>query len=211
MKTEALIDLLAADGPPRRSYGRAALLAAGVALAGALTGLALTLGIRPDVLAALQTFRFPEKLAFAAALALAALLCLTRAGRPEARALSACAGLLMVAAVLGLMVLAELAIVPAGDWRARMVGTNAAVCLVAIPALSLVPLAAFLVFMRQAAPRSAPWAGAACGLAAGAVGALAYALHCPDDSPLFVAVWYLVAIGGVTLAGSLIGARLLRW
>jgi hypothetical protein len=38
-----------------------------------------------------------------------------------------------------------------------------------------------------------------------------YALHCPDDSPLFVGIWYVLAAAIVTLAGALCGARLLRW
>ena len=38
-----------------------------------------------------------------------------------------------------------------------------------------------------------------------------HTLRCPDDSPLFVAVWYLLAIAIVALTGRVIGARLLRW
>ncbi|OYZ89891.1 MAG: hypothetical protein B7Y01_03290, partial [Xanthobacter sp. 17-67-6] len=37
------------------------------------------------------------------------------------------------------------------------------------------------------------------------------ASHCPDDSPLFVAVWYCSAIAIVVGAGYLMGARVLRW
>ena len=38
-----------------------------------------------------------------------------------------------------------------------------------------------------------------------------YAWHCPDDSPLFVATWYTIAISMVTAVGFLLGRRLLRW
>ncbi|HUI21148.1 MAG TPA: NrsF family protein, partial [Methylocella sp.] len=54
-------------------------------------------------------------------------------------------------------------------------------------------------------------AGAAAGLLAGAIGAAFYATHCPDDSPLFVATWYTLAIAFVTAIGAIAGARLLRW
>jgi hypothetical protein len=92
-----------------------------------------------------------------------------------------------------------------------MLGTNAVVCLVAIPLLSIVPLAAILYVMRNGAPTSARRAGAAAGCLAAAVGAAAYAIHCPDDSPLFVAVWYSLAFLLVLMAGAAAGARVLRW
>jgi hypothetical protein len=36
-------------------------------------------------------------------------------------------------------------------------------------------------------------------------------LHCPDDSPFFVAVWYSSAIAVVVAAGYFTGLRLLKW
>jgi hypothetical protein len=38
-----------------------------------------------------------------------------------------------------------------------------------------------------------------------------YATHCPDDSPLFVAVWYTLAVTLVMLIGASVGHRVLRW
>jgi len=49
------------------------------------------------------------------------------------------------------------------------------------------------------------------GLVAGAIGAMAYALHCPNDSLPFVAFWYGGTIVLCTLAGAALGPRLLRW
>ncbi len=51
-------------------------------------------------------------------------------------------------------------------------------------------------------------AGAIAGLAAGALAATLYALHCPDDSPFFVATWYTIAISALTLVGALAGSRI---
>jgi hypothetical protein len=65
--------------------------------------------------------------------------------------------------------------------------------------------------LRAGAPRVPAWAGAVAGLLAGCLSAALYATHCPDDSPLFVAVWYALAVMLVTLAGALAGHRLLRW
>ncbi|MGE3917527.1 MAG: NrsF family protein, partial [Hyphomicrobiaceae bacterium] len=89
--------------------------------------------------------------------------------------------------------------------------TNALVCLSVMPALSLPPLALALIAMRSAAPSSPAAAGAAVGRLAAAVAASLYALHCFDDSPLFVAVWYPLATLPVILLGSFAGQRLLRW
>ena len=36
-------------------------------------------------------------------------------------------------------------------------------------------------------------------------------LHCVDDSPLFIAVWYTIAVGMITGLGAFLGSRLLKW
>jgi hypothetical protein len=46
---------------------------------------------------------------------------------------------------------------------------------------------------------------------ASGIAATLYASHCTDDSPLFVATWYSLAIGMVALVGYVIGSRVLRW
>jgi hypothetical protein len=51
----------------------------------------------------------------------------------------------------------------------------------------------------------------AAGLLAGGMGAALYAMHCPDDSPLFVATWYGLAIAVVATLGAVLGSRVLRW
>ena len=73
------------------------------------------------------------------------------------------------------------------------------------------PLGALLIALRAGAPQSPAMAGAVAGLLAGALSAALYATHCPDDSPLFVALWYTLAVGLVTLTGALLGHRVLRW
>ena len=45
----------------------------------------------------------------------------------------------------------------------------------------------------------------------GGIAATFYAAHCPDDSPLFVAVWYPLAIAILTGLGALAGRFSLRW
>ena len=211
MKTDRLIDALVADraapSPPI-----ATALAGALALGGlvALVVFAIELGVRKDLGAALATWRFDLKIVLVAlAVALAFGACRALAN-PAAgpRALRRLLPLLALAAGL---VAVELVVAPAASWGTRLVGSNARFCLTFIPILSLAPLAAALWVLRRGAPASPTLAGAAAGLVAWASGALLYAFHCFDDSPLFVATWYgLAAVPMVTL-GALAGRRLLRW
>ena len=52
---------------------------------------------------------------------------------------------------------------------------------------------------------------AGAGLLAGALGALVYALHCPEMATPFLAVWYVVGMAIPTVLGAILGPRLLRW
>jgi NAD(P)H-dependent FMN reductase len=51
----------------------------------------------------------------------------------------------------------------------------------------------------------------AAGLVAGGLAAALYATQCTDDSPLFIATWYSIAIGAVTVLGAVLGRHQLRW
>jgi RNA polymerase sigma factor (sigma-70 family) len=54
-------------------------------------------------------------------------------------------------------------------------------------------------------------AGAYAGLLSAGFAATLYASQCIDDSPLFVATWYPLAIGLVAAVGALAGSRCLRF
>lgn len=77
--------------------------------------------------------------------------------------------------------------------------------------LSAPALAAVLWAMRGLAPTRPRTAGFAAGLLAGSLGALGYALYCPELSPLFVLVWYTLGILIPAGLGALLGPLLLRW
>jgi hypothetical protein len=65
--------------------------------------------------------------------------------------------------------------------------------------------------LRHGAPARPALAGAMAGLISAGLAATVYASHCTDDSPLFVATWYTIAIAAVTAVGALIGAKVLRF
>ena len=77
--------------------------------------------------------------------------------------------------------------------------------------MGIAPLALFIAALRYGAPARPTLAGAVAGLAAGGISATLYAAHCTDDSPLFVATWYTLAIAILTAAGALGGRAFARW
>ena len=211
MRTDRLIDAMVADGGrPGRPLGPRLALALALGVLVSLVPFALELGLRVDLGAALATWRFLTKLVLVwVALALAFGLCRALASPTgDRRALRRLLPLLALA--LGLLAVELVATPPAG-WTTRLVGSNARFCLTFIPILSLAPLVAALAVLRRGAPSSPALAGAAAGLLAAATGAALYALHCFDDSPLFVLTWYSLAAVPMVALGALAGQRLLRW
>lgn len=211
MRTEELIALIAEDAPAGPPLGVRLRRGLVLGIAGSILILLATIGIRPDLMAALGSPRVVFKLGFTLLLAASACGLVFRVGVPGLSVRSRARLLILPVLLLLAGLTVELAVLPAGAWGASLVGRNAAFCLFFIPVLSLVPLAGLLWALRSGAPESPGLAGAATGLAAGSVAAAIYAWHCPDDSPLFVATWYGLAIVGVAAAGFCIGRRWLRW
>jgi hypothetical protein len=212
MRTEHLVHALAADhatraAPPARVLA-IALLAGVAAMAVMFVHL---LGPRGDFMTALGTARFVLKFVETGALAAAALALALRLMQPGAPTTGVALGLIGAPAILIVAVLAELALVPADAWATRLVGSNARICLTFIPTLALPLFVAAFYALRHGAPTRPRLAGAVAGLLAGGVAATLYGAHCTDDTPLFVATWYTLAIAFVALAGSLAGPRILRW
>jgi hypothetical protein len=90
-------------------------------------------------------------------------------------------------------------------------GTHWLLCLYCIPLFAAIPFILLVWALRLGAPTHLTQTGAMAGLVAGAVGAAAYAFHCPDDSLPFIALWYGAAIAGCAAVGALLGPRVLRW
>lgn len=212
MKTDDLISALAADAAtPARRLKPAVALAVVVGACAALVVFLTLFHVRPDAAQALATVRFPLKFVLVFAFGAAVALLAVRLARPGADLAVAWRALGAAAALVAVAVFCELFATPSGDWVSKLFGRNWALCLGSIPLLSAGPLAVLLVAFRRGAPERPAALGAAAGGLAGALGALLYAAHCVDDSPLFVAAWYPLAIGAVAAAGAVFGSRTLRW
>ncbi len=212
MKTEDLIRALAADAaslePPPQ--GRVVVTALGCWLVLVVVVLT-TLGLRANLFGVMLTPRVLFKFAVAIAFASGGLAAALRLMHPDASARHALRPLIPAFGLLACGVAAELFATPAASWPTRMLGQNALFCLMIVPLFSAVPLTLLMTLARQGASPAPPLSGAVLGLAAAALAALAYGLHCPDDSPLFVLAWYGAAMVISSLGGALAGRKALRW
>lgn len=227
MKTDDLIAALAADTAPEPPLRRRLPWMVGPALAVTLLAALLLLGPRPDLARALVSPLGMLKTLAPMAVAAAAAVLMLRLAHPlpglvaaggaggQAAASGAGQGLRMVFAGVALMLLAAvvwtLATHPPAAWPALLIGETVFACLVSIPALSLLLLAAALAVVRAGAPLRLRAAGAAAGFLAGALATTVYSLHCTEDSPLFYTMWYGSGIAVVTALGALLAPRVLRW
>ena len=119
--------------------------------------------------------------------------------------------LLIPLGLLALGIVSEMMLPQRLPWITRLIGSNSKVCLIAIPLLSLPILIATFVALRHGAPARPALAGAYAGLLSAGFAATLYASQCTDDSPLFVATWYSIAIAAVAALGALAGNKLLRF
>ncbi len=207
--TNDLIKALAADNRPAPTMRRVWLLAGIGAVLAAAVVFALVLTPRADFWSVAHTPRFLFKFLFAGSLALAASQLLPALSRPGTEV--GLGRLLLVPMLLLAAVIGELVATSPSEWAPRLMGQSVGYCLTFIPLIGLLPLAVLLTALRHGATTRPRLAGAVSGMAAGGLAAFLYASHCVEDSPLFVAAWYTLAIVGLTGLGALLGPRIARW
>jgi hypothetical protein len=212
MKTDDLISILASDiaAPRPHLCLRLAVGAIGGAAVAAVAVLLIN-GARPDLGDLFANWRLMVKFAVGLGFAASAAPLSLRLARPFATGARPWLMLLPGPAILAAACLAELMLTPPESWLGRAIGANALFCLVSIPLYSALPFAGIVWAMREGAPASPSQAGMAAGAMASGIGAAIYALHCPDDSPLFLALWYVLAALAAIMAARIAGGRLLRW
>ncbi|WP_374372927.1 NrsF family protein [Dongia sp.] len=212
MKTDQLIDSLVADQdrkPLRAGHGILYALPPAIILS--MMIFAYFLDMRPDLADALATWRYLLKVLMAALIAVTATVFVLHLANPLHAPRAAFRFLPLLALPLLAGFAAEGSLLAREQWATAALGQQPYFCLIFVPLLSLAPLVATLWAIGRGAPQSPLAGGAAAGLAAGGIGALIFAIHCDNDSPFYVAIWYLGAIAIVTLLGALIGRRYLRW
>lgn len=211
MKTDDLIRAFSADtmlAPDPRTNLIAGLVPS---LLIAVLAVWVTLGFRADLVAAMLEPVSVARIVLTGTLGLIAARIALHFARPEGAQTARLWPLAAVAvAALGLLLWAYIT-TPAEARQMATVGKTMTTCLVAIPLLSVLPVAMLHKTLRQGAVTAPLRAGFVAGLAGSGLSAAIYALYCTEDSPLFYVTWYGLAIAGVTLVSTLIGARSLRW
>jgi hypothetical protein len=184
MKTDDLVALLSTNPEPvdRRLVVRTLHVALAAGSAAALGITLVGLGVRPDLMTARALMFLAAKLAFAIGIVSLALVYLTRLARPggERRTPSFLVALPFM--VIVALAAVSLGLAPSSHWDKMIVGDEWLECLLSIPIIAVVPFAVTIFAVRRAAPTNLVRTGAVAGLIAGAVSAMAYALHCRDDS-----------------------------
>lgn len=212
MRTTDLIAALAADAkagtmPLARVWAAALAGAAAIACVVFL----MTIGPRTDIATAISSPQFLYKFVVTLALAGSALYVLDLLARPGAARPPQLLALLLAPALLAAAIGAELFLRPEEQWAMLTTGKNSLVCLLYIPVIGIGPLAVMILALRRGAPTRPVLAGVVAGIVAGAIAATFYAAHCTDDSPLFVATWYSLAIAALAVLGGIAGRLFVRW
>ena len=211
MTTGQLIDLLVKDLKPEWPFNRVVLLAMGMGVLIASFAFLIGVGFRADIAEAMHSWRFLLKFVLTGTLAVSMTGMLSNLGRPHGAIEGWGRGAATAPVMLVCAIAVELVTEPEAKWLARLVGHNSRTCLTVIPLLSVGPLLCFFAALRTGAPRAPGFAGAVAGVAASGISATFYTANCTDDSPLFVATWYPLAILLVSAIGCFGGRLLLRW
>ena len=213
MKTSDLIALLAADLVPvganatGRRYGLALVFGA----SSATLMMLVLLGVRADLADAALLPMFWLKLLFVACIAASGLLAAARLSQPGARV-----GLepaVLAAPVPFVWGMAAWTLLEAGAAERvdLVLGRTWGQAPFNIFMLSIPALVAAFWAMRELAPIRLAFAGAAAGMFAGGIGAIAYSFHCTEMAAPFFGIWYFAGVLYPVAVGAALGPILLRW
>lgn len=213
MKTNQLIDMLSTNLEPvksgqlKRTLGLT-LVAGGAA---AFCVMLATVGLRTEANGGLQLGFLFVKLLFTLTLIGVGTALLGKLIRPGQDSMNLYMVIFLAFLVIGVAGVVALIFRPTTAWGSMILGTEWWMCAFCIPGFAIVPFAGLIWALRRGAPTNLRRTGAIAGLVAGALGAVAYAFHCPDDSIPFIAFWYGAMVALCAAIGAILGRRLLRW
>jgi len=211
LRTDELLAALATNAgpaPTRRGPARITIALMGGVSASTLACLTC-LGANPALLT--MGTGLAVKLAYVIGVLATTAWWLGRAGRPGADWRRAASAALVVAAVMAFWAAISVWQAPADARSTLLLGQSWTSCPWRVAVLSVPAWALAMWALSGMAPTRPHLAGFAAGLFAGSVGALGYAIFCPEVSPAFVSAWYTLGMLIPAFIGALAGPRLLRW
>jgi hypothetical protein len=213
MTTQDLIALLANNAAAvkpnatARRYG----LALGWGASGATLMMLVWLGVRADIAEAALLPMFWIKLSFVASISASGLIAAARLSQPGVRIGLAPAVLAAPMLVVWSMAMWMLLTAGASERADLVLGRTWDQAPFIISVLSTPALAAAFWAMRGLAPTRPALSGAAAGMLAGGIGAIAYSFHCTEMAAPFVGIWHLAGVLLPVAVGAALGPILLRW
>jgi len=213
MKTDQLINMLSTNVEPVKSgqLKKTLILTLVVGGLAAFFMMLATVGLRAGAGGWFHSGFMILKLVFMLILISAGTALLAKLIRPGQNGRKLYTVIFLSFLAVGLAGICALALEPPTAWDRMIMGTEWTTCVFCIPLFAILPFATLIWGLRRGAPTNLRRTGAIAGLVAGALGAVAYAFHCPDDSLPFIALWYGVMVALCAWIGAMLGPRLLRW
>ena len=213
MKTDELVTMLATNARPVdvAAGTRRLVTAIGWGAFGATLLMSIMLGVRHDLVAVVTRPMFWAKSAYVLCLALASLYAVARLSRPGLKLAGVAFALAVPVLLMWTLAAFVLTLANPAERADLLYGRTWTSCPWLIAVLSAPAFIAIIWAMQGLAPTHLRLAGAAAGLAAGAIGAVVYSLHCPELAAPFLGSWYLLGVLIPTALGAALGPRLLRW
>jgi hypothetical protein len=213
MKTDQLIDMLSTNVEPVKSGQGWKPLVWALAIGGAASFCVMlaTVGLRTEASGVSHLGSLALKVLFMLSLIGTGTALLIKLIRPGQDGRKLFRFIFLPFLAVGFTGIVALALEPSAAWDRMILGTEWVTCLFCVPLFAVIPFALLIWALRKGAPTNLKRTGAIAGLVAGALGATAYAFHCPDDSLPFMALWYGAMVLFCAWIGARLGPRLLRW
>ena len=169
------------------------------------------LHFRKDLWSVLSLYQFWGKFLFAISLSFIALWVSYKSSRPVETQHVTIMWLVLPVIFLWIWGVGELAVTNVDQWSELIYGQTWKVCSTLILTLSIPFFIAIFWALRDSAAIAPKRIGFTAGVSAGALAASIYCLHCPEMSPVFIGLWYLLSVLISGVVGSFVGQRILRW
>ncbi len=209
MRTDELICMMAKNPPCSCNKRNVIIWSAVAALFAVFTGVsAVLLGFRNDLEGIITgKWMMAFKYAFLLAAVIGSGVAWWYSGHPGRNYKIALRGLVFLAALLGAVAVASFFMTPLETLRAHLFDGTALICIGFIAAFTIAGSFALAAVTQCMAPLNCRVHAFFTVLFSGALGALAYGLHCSHDHPDYLALWYA---GTVLLVGFVVLPLLMR-